>query len=70
MERQGDEVHITTEEAKSGLRGNHVRNILLVSLVLVIAALSITWITGALNAPQDAKSDTVSNQAAPTPVTS
>lgn len=67
MERQGEEIHITTQEAKSASRGNHARNILLVSLLLVIVALSLTWITGALTAPQDSKSDAISNQAAPTP---
>lgn len=52
MERQGEEIHVTETEAKAGRRGNHVRNILLISLFLAIVIMSAMWITGALNAPQ------------------
>ncbi|MBS0474859.1 MAG: hypothetical protein JSR28_06890 [Proteobacteria bacterium] len=50
MHREGDEVHITTEEARSGRRGNHVITVLLVSLFLACAAMTIAWVTGALTA--------------------
>jgi hypothetical protein len=49
MERQGDEVHIETDEARGGSTPHIVRYVLVISLVLVIAALSLVWITGALN---------------------
>lgn len=67
MERQGEEIHVTETEAKAGSRGTHVRNILLISLFLAIAIMSVMWITGALNAPQDHRQDGVTNQASPTP---
>jgi len=50
MERHGDEVHVETDEARGGSTPHIVRYVLLISLFLAIAALSITWITGALNA--------------------
>ena len=49
MERQGDEVHIQTDEARGGSTPNVVRYVLAIGLFLAIAALSLIWITGALN---------------------
>ncbi len=49
MERHGEEIHITPEEARGGRSGSTVRTILLISLVLAIGALSAVWIIGALN---------------------
>ena len=49
MERQGDEVHITTEEARAGETPHIVRYVLAISLLLAIIALSFIWITGALS---------------------
>lgn len=46
--RDNDEVHISTEEARSGSTPHIVRYVLVISLFLAIAALSIIWITGAL----------------------
>jgi hypothetical protein len=65
MERQGEEVHVNTEEASGGSTPHIVRYILLISLVLVIAALSAIWMTGAANAPQDRPGDGITNQAPP-----
>jgi len=48
MERQGDEVHLTEEEASGGTKPKIVRYVLGISLLLAIAALSAIWITGAL----------------------
>lgn len=48
MHREGEEIHITTEEAKGGRRGNHVFTVLLISLLLACAAMTIAWVTGAL----------------------
>lgn len=51
MERQGNETHITTEEARGG-RSNHVvRWVLGISLLLAIIALTIIWVTGAVMTP-------------------
>ncbi len=52
MERRGDEVHITTDEARSGNERGIVRYVLAISLGLAIIALSAIWITGALSGPQ------------------
>jgi hypothetical protein len=49
MERQGDEVHVETDEARGGRTPHIVRYVLAISLFLAIAALSLIWITGALN---------------------
>ena len=49
MERIGEEVHIETDEARSGSTPHIVRYVLGVSLVLAIVALSTIWITGALS---------------------
>ncbi|MCK9540667.1 MAG: hypothetical protein M0R03_01395 [Novosphingobium sp.] len=48
MERRGDEVHVTDEEARSGSTPHIVRYVLMISLLLAILALSAIWITGAL----------------------
>ena len=48
MEKRGEEVHIQTDEARSGSTPHIVRYVLVISLLLAIAFLSITWITGAL----------------------
>lgn len=50
MERHNEEVHISTDEARSGSTGNLVRYVLLISLFLAIAALTLIWVTGALTA--------------------
>lgn len=50
MERHDEEVHISTEEVRSGSTGNLVRYVLLISLALAIAALTLIWVTGALTA--------------------
>ncbi len=52
MERQGDEIHITTDEARGGSTPHIVRYVLGISLFLAIAGLSAVWITGALNTPE------------------
>ena len=48
METHGDEVHVSTAEARAGDTPHVVRYVLAISLVLAIAALSLVWITGAL----------------------
>ena len=53
MERQGDEAHFETDEARGASSPNIVRWILIVSLFAAIALLSIIWITGAATQSRD-----------------
>ena len=46
MERQGDEVHVTTEEARGGRTGLGVFQILTISLVLIVVAYGVVWLAG------------------------
>ncbi|MDF8333971.1 hypothetical protein [Novosphingobium cyanobacteriorum] len=66
MERQGEEIHITTPEARGGETTGIMRYVLIIALVLAIGALSIIWITGALTSPQP-NSTVVSGQHTPAP---
>lgn len=68
MERQGDEVHIETDEARGASTPHIVRYVLAISLLLAIAALTLIWVTGA--ATNDAQADRngpISGQATPPP---
>lgn len=47
MERQGEEVHVETDEVRGGSTPHVVRWILVISLVAVIVLLSAVWIFGA-----------------------
>jgi hypothetical protein len=47
MERQGDEIHLETDEARGASSPNIVRWVLGISLFAAIALLSVIWITGA-----------------------
>lgn len=47
MEKRGEEIEVTETEASGGVKNHNVRIVLGVSLFLVIALLSIIWITGA-----------------------
>lgn len=53
-----DEIHVSTEDARSGSTPHIVRYVLAISLLLTIVALSAIWMTGAFNAP-DAQNSTV-----------
>lgn len=48
MERQGDEVHVSQEEASAGVRPHIVRYVLGVSLLLVVLLMSAVWIIGSI----------------------
>lgn len=48
MERQGDEVHLSEDEASGGTKGHGVRWVLGAGLVLVILAMSLIWIIPAI----------------------
>ena len=65
MERRGDEIHLETEEARSGETRNIVRYVLTIGLFLAILALSAIWITGAVTSPQGQRTGVVTNQATP-----
>lgn len=47
MRMEGEEIHITEEEASGGSQPHIVRYILAASLLLAIVALSAIWIIGA-----------------------
>ena len=47
MQREGDEVHFETDEARGASTPNIVRWVLAISLFAAIALLSVVWITGA-----------------------
>jgi hypothetical protein len=52
MFREGEEVHVTTEEARAGSTNMGMRYVLAISLALVIVALSAIWMTGAIGGSQ------------------
>jgi hypothetical protein len=47
MRKDGEEIHVSTEEASGGVKPHILRYMLGVSLLLAILALSVVWITGA-----------------------
>jgi hypothetical protein len=67
MERDGDQVRVTDDEASGGSTPHIVRYVLAISLLLAVLALSAVWITGALNSPQGSHEAPVTNQPPPTP---
>lgn len=48
MERSGDEIRLSEEEASGGSRPGVVRYMLAAGLLLAVGLLSAIWITGAL----------------------
>ncbi|GGD30375.1 hypothetical protein [Croceicoccus pelagius] len=56
MERHGDEVDVSTTEARAGSTPHIVRYVLIISLVLAAAAMTIVWITGAATADDPVES--------------
>lgn len=67
MERQGDEVHIETDEARGASTPHIVRYVLAISLLLAIAAMTVIWVTGAVSSDQGTQNGPVSGQATPPP---
>jgi hypothetical protein len=65
MERQGDEVHIDTTEARGGSTPHIVRYVLVISLLLAIGALTLIWVTGAVTSDQPERNGEVTGQAVP-----
>jgi hypothetical protein len=48
MDRQGDEVHVSEEEASGGVQPHIVRYVLGVSLLLIVLLMSAIWILGSI----------------------
>lgn len=65
MEQRGEEAHITTTEARGGETPHIVRYVLVIGLLLAVAAMTLIWVTGALNADQPTEGSVVSGQAVP-----
>ena len=65
MERQGDEVHVETTEARGGSTPHIVRYVLVISLLLAIGALTLIWVTGAVTSDQPERNGEVTGQAVP-----
>lgn len=65
MQRHGEEVDLTTDEARGGSTPHIVRYVLLISLFLAAAAMTIAWVTGALSADQADDNGLVTNQPVP-----
>ncbi|MEW9855716.1 hypothetical protein [Novosphingobium sp. M1R2S20] len=49
MDNQRREVHVEQDEARAGSTPHIVRYVLLISLALVIVALTVVWVTGAMS---------------------
>lgn len=54
MERRGDEVHITTDEARAGAPPQGVRYVLAISLALILLAFGAIVLTGVATGPDRA----------------
>ncbi|MEI6641537.1 MAG: hypothetical protein WCL10_05835 [Novosphingobium sp.] len=48
MEREGDEVHVDTEEASGGDKDRSLGKMLVIGTLLAVVLLSVVWITGAV----------------------
>lgn len=56
MERHGDEVDVTTTEARAGSTPHIVRYVLIISLILAAIAMTVVWMTGAATADDPVES--------------
>lgn len=65
MERHGEEVEVTTTEARGGDTPHIVRYVLIISLLLAIGALTLIWVFGAVGSDQPERNGPVSGQATP-----
>jgi hypothetical protein len=48
MNKNGDQIDVTEEEASGGVKNHGVRYVLAISLILAIIVLSAMWMTGAV----------------------
>jgi len=58
MERHGDEVELTTTEARAGGRPRSMKTVLLVSLALVVAIFAVIFFVG-MGSTDNAEPDSV-----------
>lgn len=47
MHREGPEVHLDAQEARAGRKGTFLLKILLISMVLIVTAMTTIWLIGA-----------------------
>ena len=64
MEHQGDEVHISTEEASASNKFHSTPYVLGISLLLAIVILSTVWIAGAMTGDQHPPGSAIANDQA------
>ncbi len=65
MHKEGEEIHVETDEVRGGSSSGVVRWVLLIGLVVAIILLSITWMTGAVVSTNDEPAGDVSGQVDP-----
>ncbi len=65
MHKEGEEIHVETDEVRGGSSSGVVRWVLLIGLVVAIILLSITWMTGAVVSTNDEPVGDVSGQVDP-----
>lgn len=53
MRMIGEEIHVDTDEARSGATLHVMRYVLAISLILAIFAMSLIWISGAISLMPD-----------------
>lgn len=53
MERHGEETHLNSTEASGGVKHHGVRYVLMFSLLLAIALLSMIWMSGSYFSGED-----------------
>ena len=68
MDRQGEEVHVNTQEARSGKTGMGVRYVLALSLALIIIAFVALWLLGSSGPAQSGQAS--ESAGAPGPIAS
>lgn len=52
MHREGPEIHLDPQEARAGRKGSFLLKVLLLSMVLIVAAMGAIWLIGAATAPE------------------
>ncbi|QQN74592.1 hypothetical protein [Croceicoccus sp. YJ47] len=62
MERHGEEVDVSTTEARAGSTPHIVRWVLIISLVLIVGGMSAIWIFGAATTDDEVASGTAPEQ--------
>lgn len=65
MHREGEEVHVSTDEARGASTPGIMRYVLAISLLLAIGVMSLIWISGALKSGDGRSSGDISGQAEP-----